>query len=37
MINPGRMILALQQNISKAVVGKEEAIEYALIALLCKG
>ena len=37
MINPGRMILALQQNISKAVVGKEAAIEYALIALLCKG
>ena len=37
MINPGRMILALQQNIGKAVVGKEEAIEYALIALLCKG
>ena len=37
MINPGRMVLALQQNISKAVVGKEEAIEYALIALLCKG
>ena len=27
MINPGRMILALQQNISKAVVGKEEAID----------
>ena len=37
MINPGKMILSLQQNISKAVVGKEEAIEYALIALLCKG
>ena len=37
MINPGKMIFALQQNISKAVVGKEEAIEYALIDLLCKG
>ena len=37
MMNPGQMILALQQNIGKAVVGKEEAIEYALIALLCKG
>ncbi len=37
MLNPGRMILALQQSISKAVVGKEEAIEYALIALLCRG
>lgn len=37
MLNPGKMILALQQSISKAVVGKEEAIEYALIALLCRG
>ena len=37
MLNPGRMIMALQQNIGKAVVGKEEAVEYALIALLCKG
>ena len=37
MFNPGRMILSLQQNISKAIVGKEEAIEYALIALLCRG
>jgi MoxR-like ATPase len=31
------MIMSLQQNIGKAVVGKEEAVEYALIALLCKG
>ena len=37
MQEPGRMIYALQQNIAKAIVGKEEAIEYALIALLCKG
>ncbi len=37
MLNPGRMIMSLQQNIGKAVVGKEEAVEYALIALLCKG
>lgn len=37
MMNPGRMIQTLQQNIGKAIVGKEEAIEYALIALLCKG
>ena len=37
MFNPGRMIISLQQNISKAIVGKEEAIEYALIALLCRG
>ena len=31
------MINALQQNIGKVIVGKEEAIEYALVALLCKG
>ena len=37
MLHPGQMILSLQRNIGKAVVGKEEAIEYALIALLCKG
>ena len=37
MLNPGRMIMSLQQNIGKAIVGKEEAVEYALIALLCKG
>lgn len=37
MLHPGQMILSLQQNIGKAVVGKEEAVEYALIALLCKG
>ena len=37
MLNPGQMILSLQKNIGKAIVGKEEAVEYALIALLCKG
>ena len=37
MFNPGRMIISLQQSIAQAVVGKEEAIEYALIALLCNG
>ena len=37
MFNLGRMIISLQQTIGKAIVGKEEAIEYALIALLCKG
>ena len=37
MLHPGQMILSLQENIGKAVVGKEEAVEYALIALLCKG
>ena len=37
MFNPGRMIISLQQTIGQAIVGKEEAIEYALIALLCRG
>lgn len=37
MQQPGQIVYALQQNIAKAIVGKEEAIEYALIALLCKG
>ena len=37
MFNPGQIIQRLQEAISKAIVGKEEAIEYALIALLCKG
>lgn len=37
MLNPGQMIMSLQQEIGKAIVGKEEAIEYALIALLCNG
>ena len=37
MLNPGRMLTALQQTVGKAIVGKEEAVEYALIALLCKG
>ena len=31
------LVYALQQNIAKAVVGKEEAVELMLIALLCKG
>lgn len=37
MQQPRRIIRALQDNISKVIVGKEEAIEFALIALLCKG
>jgi len=37
MLNPGQMIQMLQQNIGRAIVGKEEATEFALIALLCKG
>ena len=36
-MQPRQIINALQQNIAKVIVGKEEAIEYALIALLCKG
>ena len=34
---PRRIIGALLDNISKVIIGKEEAVEYALIALLCNG
>ena len=37
MLNPRRMIAALKQNIAKVIVGKDEVIELALIAMLCKG
>ncbi len=38
IMNPARpLVQALQQNIAKAVVGKDEAIELMLIALICKG
>lgn len=37
MLEPRAVVQTLQTNIGKAVVGKDEAIEYALIALLCKG
>ena len=37
MQQPRRIIRALQDNIAKVIVGKEEPIEYALIALLCRG
>ena len=37
MQTPGSIIGALQRNIAQVVVGKEEAIEFALIALLCRG
>ena len=37
MQQPRRIIRALQDNIAKVIVGKEEAIEYSLIALLCRG
>lgn len=34
---PRRIVRALQQNIAQVIVGKEEVIELALIALLCRG
>ena len=34
---PRRIIGALLDNIGKVIIGKEEAVEYALIALLCNG
>lgn len=34
---PRTLIYALQQNISQAIVGKDEAIEQLLIALICRG
>jgi len=37
MTQPRHIIGALLDNISKVIIGKEEAIEYALIALLCGG
>ncbi len=37
MIQPRRMIAALLENVSRVIVGKEEAIEYVLIAMLCQG
>lgn len=36
-MQPRRIIASLMDNVSRVIVGKEEAIEYALIALLCKG
>ncbi len=37
MQQPRRIIRALQQNIGKVIVGKEEVVELALIAMLCGG
>ena len=37
MQQPREIVGALLNNVSRVVVGKEEAIEYALIALLCRG
>ena len=35
--DPRSLIYALLQNVRQVIVGKDEAIEQALIALLCKG
>ncbi len=35
--DPRNLIYALKQNVRQVIVGKDEAIEQALIALLCKG
>ncbi len=35
--DPRNLIYALRENVRLVIVGKDEAIEYALIALLCKG
>jgi MoxR-like ATPase len=37
MQQPRRIVRALQQNISKVIVGKEDIIRLALIAMLCGG
>jgi len=37
MPQPRQVIHALQQNIRKVIVGKDETIELALIALICRG
>jgi len=37
MHQPRRIVRALQQNIAKVVLGKDDIIELALTALLCKG
>ncbi len=35
--DPRSLVYALKENVRKVIVGKDEAIELALIALLCKG
>ena len=35
-MQPRQMIQRLMNNISTVIVGKQEVIEYALIALLCR-
>ena len=37
MVQPRNLIAALENQISRVIVGKEEAIELALIALICRG
>ncbi len=35
--DPRSLVFALKENVSRVIVGKDEAIELALIALLCRG
>ncbi|NLB38984.1 MAG: AAA family ATPase, partial [Clostridiales bacterium] len=35
--DPRNLIQLLRDNVRRVIVGKDEAIEQALIALLCKG
>ncbi|MBQ6526959.1 MAG: AAA family ATPase, partial [Clostridia bacterium] len=37
MVQPRSLIAALEQQISRVIVGKEDAIQLALIALICQG
>ena len=36
-IDPRNLVFALKDNVRRVIVGKDEAIEQALIALICKG
>ena len=37
MVQPRNLIAALEHQISRVIVGKEDAIQLALIALICRG
>ncbi len=37
MLQPRQLIAMLEDNVSRVIVGKEDAIELALIALICRG
>ena len=37
MQEPRRVISALQQNVGRVVIGKQDAVELLFIALLCHG